>query len=118
MQKQMSVSTEIKKNKLRLSKGNTLLLMILPCLVLVFMFNYVPLFGWIFAFFDYKPGNGLNKTPFVGFEHFVEMFVDGGNLARVLTNTLALSFLVFLLHPCLSYWQYFCRRSEAFDSRK
>ncbi len=26
-----------------------------PLLVLVFLFSYVPLFGWIYAFYDYQP---------------------------------------------------------------
>ena len=36
-----------------------LLLMILPFLVLVFLFSYLPLAGWLYAFYDYRPGFSL-----------------------------------------------------------
>lgn len=30
-------------------------LMILPFILLVLVFSYYPLYGWVYAFFDYKP---------------------------------------------------------------
>ncbi len=70
----------------------TLLLMAAPCAVFVLLFNYVPLFGWIYAFFDYKPGIKLANSEFVGLKYFKLAFQEP-ELLSVMTNTLALTFL-------------------------
>ncbi len=89
----------IKKKRPQIRKeGLILLLMAIPFIVIAFAFHYVPLFGWIYAFFDYRPGIPLSKTAFVGFDHFREMLTDS-NMTRVLVNTLALSFLALLCAP-------------------
>src|SRR5690606_16253444 len=36
-----------------------LFLSILPLLVMVFLFSYLPLYGWIYSLFDYRPARGL-----------------------------------------------------------
>ena len=36
------------------------LLYILPFLILVLVFSYYPLYGWVYAFFDYKPPASLS----------------------------------------------------------
>ena len=35
-------------------QGKKMSLMILPFLILCFLFSYFPLHGWIYAFYDYK----------------------------------------------------------------
>ena len=42
-----------------------LFLMALPFLLLVLVFSYGPLFGWSYAFFDYRPGIPLSQENFV-----------------------------------------------------
>lgn len=73
-----------------------LFLMLLPFLVLVFAFSYLPLFSWRYAFFDYSAGTELTWDSFVGFKWF-KLLVQNpsyiNRLLRVLRNTLALSFL-------------------------
>lgn len=78
-----------------------LLLMALPFTAMVLLFSYVPLFGWIYAFFDYKPGIKLINTPFVGFKYFMMAldFRSGSELFIVLRNTLVLSFLGLAASP-------------------
>lgn len=91
--------TPPKKRRPRMRKEGMILLgMAIPFIVLAFAFHYVPLFGWVYSFFDYRPGIPLSKTEFVGFEHFGEMLTDR-NMVRVLTNTLALSFLALICAP-------------------
>ena len=48
-------------------------LYILPFLILVAVFAYYPLYGWVYAFFDYKPPFPLSWDKFVGFKWFVSM---------------------------------------------
>ncbi|WP_091217728.1 MULTISPECIES: ABC transporter permease subunit [Paenibacillus] len=77
----------------------TLFLMVIPFILLVFVFNYIPLFGWVYAFYDYKPGIPLSQTPFVGLKFFRWAIEEKEDLFRVLTNTLALSLLSILASP-------------------
>ncbi|MGA0568215.1 ABC transporter permease [Rathayibacter sp. KR2-224] len=74
-------------------------LCIVPFLVLVFVFSYLPLYGWIFSLYDYQPALGLKGSPFVGLQWF-QMLVSSptqmAQIGQVLMNTLAMSFLGIL----------------------
>ena len=80
-------------------EGLTLTLLAIPFVIFVFAFSYVPLFGWVYAFFDYIPGIPLWKCNFVGLKYFYLLFNDGGNLLNALKNTLVMSFLIILCAP-------------------
>ncbi len=56
------------------------------------LFYYVPLGGWIMAFQNYKPKDGLIGSQFVGLEKFKFLFSDATFL-RVIRNTLAMGVL-------------------------
>ena len=81
-------------------KGNKLLrkarsqwelfLMVIPCIVLVVIFYCGPMYGWFFAFQDYKPALGLFGSKFVGLKHFKNFFGDPA-VGRILRNTVAMS---------------------------
>ncbi|MCI5904732.1 MAG: ABC transporter permease subunit [Oscillospiraceae bacterium] len=76
-----------------------LFLMMLPILVLAFVFCYLPLFGWRYAFFDYKSGETLTMEKFVGFKWFTQLFQNSAtrnDIVRVIKNTLAMSALGIL----------------------
>ena len=45
-------------------------LYILPFLILVALFSYFPLYGWIYAFHDYRPPFPITNETFVGFKWF------------------------------------------------
>lgn len=85
-----------KQTKKPMANGLKLLLLAVPFIIFIAAFSYVPLFGWIYAFFDYKPGIPLSQTEFVGFKYFVQIFKDGGELFRVMRNTLVMSGLGLL----------------------
>ncbi|VEP40528.1 MULTISPECIES: ABC transporter permease subunit [Tessaracoccus] len=76
--------------------GFVMFLSILPFLVLVFLFSYFPLYGWIYSLYDYRPARGLSGSEFVGLQWF-ELLVGSptqvSQIAQVMTNTLAMSFL-------------------------
>lgn len=77
----------------------TLFFLALPFVIFVFAFSYVPLFGWIYGFFDYKPGFSLAQMDFVGLKNFVKLATDWKDLSRVMRNTLVMSFLGILTSP-------------------
>lgn len=71
-----------------------LFLLILPFILLVLVFSYYPLYGWIYAFFDYKPPKPFSWDDFVGLKWFcslVETDVKIAQIIQVLKNTFAMS---------------------------
>lgn len=82
--------------------GIKIFLYALPMIVIVFIFSYLPLWGWSFAFFQYKPGKSVWDCTFVGLDNFTALFgnvVMRRNLIRVLTNTFGIHFLGYLFTP-------------------
>ena len=77
-----------------LPKKYKLFLMMLPFLLAVFLFSYLPLYGWSYAFYNYKFGIPMSEQEFVGLKWFTEMFTNQGhrdNIVRVLKNTFGMS---------------------------
>ncbi len=77
-----------------LPKKYKLFLMMLPFLLSVFLFAYLPLYGWSYAFYNYKFGLPMDQQEFVGVKWFTEMFSNPANrdsIVRVLKNTLGMS---------------------------
>lgn len=71
-----------------------LFLMFLPFIALSAVFSYLPLWGWRYAFFDYKVGDTLSMDKFVGFKWFTELVKNPAtvrDIVNVLKNTLAMS---------------------------
>ncbi|WP_035790137.1 ABC transporter permease subunit [Butyrivibrio sp. FC2001] len=71
-----------------------LFLLVLPFIVLVLLFCYYPLYGWLYAFYDYKPPKTLAQSAFVGFKWFSSLIstdVKVKQLIQVLKNTFAMS---------------------------
>lgn len=98
---QLQFKCSSKKNiRKRFNKdGMYLFTLALPFILVVFLFCYLPLFGWIYAFFDYKPGIPLSSTPFIGLQKFADILSNSEDILRVLRNTLVLSFLSILASP-------------------
>lgn len=74
-------------------------LYILPFMVLLFTFAYYPLYGWVYAFYDYTPPIPLSQSPFVGFKWFgslVENQVKIDQILQVIKNTFGISGLGLL----------------------
>jgi putative aldouronate transport system permease protein len=65
-------------------------IMLLPSIILVFIFSYIPFYGLVIAFQKYNPGMGFN-SPWVGFDNFAHVF-NQPNFVRTIWNTLYMSF--------------------------
>lgn len=70
-------------------------LMLLPAVILVFIFSYVPLYGLIIAFQKYNPGLGFS-SPWVGFKNFQYLFLQPTFL-RTIRNTLFIAVVKLIL---------------------
>lgn len=80
--------------KMAMHERYKIFLFFLPILALAFVFSYLPLWGWRYAFFDYKAGGELTMENFVGFKWFTYLFESEATRAdifRVIKNTLGLS---------------------------
>lgn len=80
-------------------KGIVLLLLAIPFLVLILMFNYLPLFGWIYSLFRFKAGVPLWNSQFVGLKYFIMILTDTLDMPRVMTNTVLFALLGYLCAP-------------------
>jgi len=75
-----------------LIKQRALVFMSVPFVIWLFIFRYVPVWGWIMAFQDYKPGRSIWEQKWAGFKHFEFLFTDEP-FYRVMRNTLAMGLI-------------------------
>ena len=61
-----------------------------------FIFCYLPLGGWLMAFQNYKPKDGILHSQFIGLAKFQQLFSDATFL-RVIRNTLAMGVINLVL---------------------
>lgn len=73
-------------------KKKNLYLMLLPCLLFFLIFHYVPIYGIVIAFQDYRPGLGIAGSQWVGLEQFRKLFASS-QFYDVFRNSITLSFL-------------------------
>ena len=82
--------TKIQKT-LSTAKSNwELYLFILPAVLLIFCFSYIPMYGVQIAFRNYTPSRGIWGSPWVGLEQFFRFFRTY-QASIVITNTFYLS---------------------------
>lgn len=87
-----------------------LFLYALPGLIIVFLFNYLSIWGWSYAFFHYKPGKSLFDCAYVGWNNFKTLFgneIMRDNLYRVLRNTFGIHLLGYLFTPLPMFFAIF-----------
>ncbi|MGW4210482.1 ABC transporter permease [Lentzea sp. NPDC004789] len=80
----------------RLRRDRSLILMTLPAVLLLVVFNYVPLFGLATAFQEYDPLAGVWQSPWAGLYQF-ERLLNDSLFWGALKNTLYLSFVQLIL---------------------
>lgn len=95
---EVKVAKKKRTIKESLYRQRYLILMITPFLIWLFVFHYIPLWGWTMAFQDYKPRPDMNfwDYDFVGFKHFIALFKDP-MFYKVMRNTLAMSFMQLII---------------------
>nr|MBC9203006.1 sugar ABC transporter permease [Paenibacillus sp. PL91] len=79
----------------RFWNNKTLLLMCLPAIAFFIIFAYLPMPGLYLAFINYNYSDGIFKSPFVAFDNF-RFLVINGDLWRLSFNTVAYN-LVFIV---------------------
>ena len=89
----------MKKKKITAKEWQLYSLCLIPVL-LVLIFQYIPMFGIIVAFKNYKYNLGILNSPWVGFKNF-EFFFSSNVFLQLLRNTL-LNNLIFIVSGILS----------------
>ena len=89
----------IKKWDIIKNKGRYLLL--LPSLVFIFIFAYLPMVGVLIAFEDYDPVQGFFKSGWVGLNNF-KFFFSSSSWLQVTVNTIYLNFLFIVTGTIVS----------------
>lgn len=87
-------SRQLEKKRFWKEVGRQKVLLIWAAVFVVygFVFCYLPLAGWLMAFQNYKPKDGLFGSQFVGLAKFQQLFSDDTFLG-VIRNTLAMGVL-------------------------
>lgn len=81
-------------------KNRTLLLMLLPAALLVFVFAYLPMGGLILAFKQFRYDLGIFGSEFVGFNNF-KFFFQSGDAWNVTRNTVLYNIAFIIINTIL-----------------
>lgn len=73
-----------------------LYLFLLPGLLLLLVFKYVPMVGNVIAFQDYKLGAGYFESNWVGLKNYIEFF-NHRDFKIIVTNTIIINFLKLII---------------------
>lgn len=97
-------SKEVKKIKRsetwkKVKRNKLIYLMILPGIIYFLIYKYLPMYGLIISFQDYKPYKGIMGSEWVGMEHFIRLFTSS-EFWMIFKNTLVLFGLqIFIFFP-------------------
>ena len=89
----------MKSNKMNKNRGRSLkklrrswgcYLFVLPMMIYVLLFSYLPMYGIQLAFKDYRVADGIWGSAWVGLKHF-KTFFESYQFTNLVWNTLALS---------------------------
>ncbi len=81
----------------RIVRDRTFIIMTLPAVVLIIVFNYIPMAGNIGAFQNYNPYAGVTGSPWVGFDNFIDVFTSA-SFMNALKNTLLITLFSLLFY--------------------
>lgn len=85
-----------KEKKTRRESNYRLYVLCAVPVILVFIFNYLPMIGAVIAFKDYKYNDGIFGSKWVGLRNF-EMFFKSKDFANVAWNTIYLNFIFIII---------------------
>ena len=83
--KKKSLWKEFKKQK-------QLQMMVIPGILFILVFSYIPMYGVLMAFQDYNFADGIIGSPWVGLKHFITFFTEP-NVLNMFKNTIGISVL-------------------------
>lgn len=99
--KQTTIISGIPKKKRRkfkdvVAKEWQLYLFAVPTIVYLFIFHYVPMYGALIAFKDFRAIDGILGSDWVGLKYFIK-FIHSYKFETVIINTIMLSFMQLVI---------------------
>ena len=91
LEKRNVLQSYFKRLGANIKKRYQLYLFVLPAVLVIFIFKYIPMYGIVLAFKDFSPFEGIMGSEWVGFEHFIRFFRSYHAL-RTIRNTVLVSF--------------------------
>ncbi|MBF0777995.1 ABC transporter permease [Streptococcus cuniculi] len=84
----LSVTDSLYRKQLK--SNIPLYVLLLPAIILLLVFSYIPMVGLVIAFKDYSPATGIFGSPWVGLKHFSQFF-SSYQFWPTIQNTLKIS---------------------------
>lgn len=78
-------------------KQSDLQLLVIPAIIHIFVFAYIPMYGILMAFQEFRLGDFPGLSEWVGISHFTRLFMDP-NFTTVLRNTVVISVLKMIIN--------------------
>lgn len=92
----LSVKTRFLNGVKKFKSQIWLQMMVIPGIIWLIIFCYIPMYGIIIAFKEFRPVDGLFGGGWVGLKHFIDFFTDPAAL-RSVGNTLGISVYKFIV---------------------
>jgi putative aldouronate transport system permease protein len=67
-------------------------ILVIPAIIYILIFNYIPMYGIVMAFQNFKLGDAIGLSKWVGFEHFRALFADPV-FTRLIRNNIVMGLL-------------------------
>ena len=74
----------------RMKRSRSLYLLLLPSVIVLFLFTYIPMYGVVIAFKDFTPAQGILASPWAGMKYFNQYF-RSYQFWSTIKNTLVIS---------------------------
>lgn len=84
------------KNSIKFKRSFGLYFLLLPSIIALILFNFIPMYGVLMAFENYNPVKGIWGSTWVGLDNFIQYF-KSYQFGKTLWNTFYISMLGILL---------------------
>ena len=74
-------------------------MMMLPGMITIFIFHYIPIYGVQIAFKNFRSSQGIWGSEWVGLKHFIRLF-KYPFFGEMIKNTLSITLLSLATFPC------------------
>lgn len=88
--KQIAMSKQTGKRQRKWVSQTYYHIMMMPGMILLLIFSYIPMTGIIMAFQNFVPAKGISGSKWVGLKHFKELF-SNRDITLLIRNTLTIA---------------------------
>lgn len=82
----------------KIYRSRYLFLLMLPGIILLILYRYVPMLGLVMAFKNFSFGKGILGSDWVGFQNFRFLFFQHANFYQLIWNTLSINMLKLIFY--------------------